>query len=151
MNDLDTTSNSCGESLLPRDPCDAIRKFHGESFIRGAHYACILRAGAICERTREMCTIEIVNQSVLPIEHELRSLLCDFFCGLIVSADQFHIPDLLSRLSKVVKGDLLFITGKCFIPRTAIKPARRKRRQFRPRGQKTARDNEQNPSRHYSR
>ena len=70
-----------------------------------------------------MRTIEIVNQSVLPIEHESRPLLCNFFSRPIISADQFHIPDPLSRLSKVIKRDLLSIIGKCFIPRTAIQPA----------------------------
>ena len=51
MNDLETTNISLWRELLPRDPCDSIRKFHREAFIRSAHYACIFRAGAICECT----------------------------------------------------------------------------------------------------
>src|SRR5438552_16948219 len=86
-----------------------------------------------------MRPIEIVNQTVLPIEHELRSLLCDFFSRLIVCADQLHIPDPLSRLSKAIQRDLLSIFGKCFVPRTAIQPA------------SAARDNEQKSKRQHSR
>ena len=128
--------------LVPGNPCNAIRKFHGEPFICGAHYARILPAAGIGEWTRETRTVEIVNQSVLPIEQELRSFLCDFFCRLIVRADQFHIPDPLARLSKVIQRDLLLIIGKRFVPRTAIQPARRKRRHVRPRRKKAARDEE---------
>src|SRR5438034_11766751 len=86
-----------------------------------------------------MRPIEIINQSVLPIRHELRSLLCDFFSRLIVCADQFHVPDLLSRLSKVIQRDLLSVFGECFVPRTAIQPAC------------AAGDKEQNRSGHYGR
>src|SRR4029450_1979170 len=113
--------------------------FAGSAASEALHYATISRPADICECTREMRTIKIVDQSVLPIGHESCPLLCDLFSRLIVCADQFHIPDPLSSLSKVIQRDLLSIFGKCFVPQTAIPPAC------------AARDNEQNPSGQYSR
>ena len=85
-----------------------------------AQLCLVFRAGALRERTREMVSIEIVYQSVLPSEQESCSLFCDLLCRPKVRADQFHISDCLSRLIKVIKRDLLFIGGKRSIPRAPL-------------------------------
>src|SRR5438270_7448947 len=45
--------------LVPRHPCDAVRKLHAKTLIRSTGNTCVSRAAAVLDRTREMRTIKV--------------------------------------------------------------------------------------------